>query len=65
MPFRDFSAEEFLAGENKMLVNGVWVPAPVFRGRALGQVADACVYFGMNPGVETRVAPDSQAKRGP
>jgi Haem-binding uptake, Tiki superfamily, ChaN len=57
MPFRDFSAEEFLGGTLKKKVNGVWVPAPTFRGLTLGQEADACVYLGMSPDVERRVTP--------
>ena len=50
--------QEFLSGENKMLVPGVCVPAPVFKGLALGQTADACVYLPTAPEVDSRAAPD-------
>jgi uncharacterized iron-regulated protein len=56
-PFRDFSAQEFLGGENKMLVNGEWVPAPVFQGFTLGEVADAWVYLGTKPEVNNHATP--------
>lgn len=58
MPFRDFTAEEFLGRGSKMLVDGVWVNA--YRGSSLtlSQMADACVYLGMTPEVDERVSPD-------
>ena len=58
MPFRDFTAEEFLGRGGKMLVDDVWVNA--YRGSSLtlGQMADAFVYLGMTPEVDERVSPD-------
>jgi len=47
LPFRDFTAEEFLDGTVVMMRRGRWVS--IFAGSTLtlGQMADACVYFGM------------------
>jgi hypothetical protein len=46
LPFRDFTAEEFLDGTVVMMRRGRWVS--IFAGSTLtlGQLADACVYFG-------------------
>ena len=46
-PFRDFSAEEFL-GRTLTTCRGGGGCVSVFKGSALtlGQMADACVYFG-------------------
>jgi hypothetical protein len=46
LPFRDFTAEEFLDGTVVMMRRGRWVS--IFAGSTLtlGQMADACVYFG-------------------
>src|SRR5262249_5297479 len=52
-PFRDFAADDLFGGDLKKRVNGEWVSA--FQG-TLGQMADACIYLGMAPDVETRIA---------
>jgi hypothetical protein len=46
LPFRDFSAGDFLGGDVVTLRGGRWVS--IFTGSTLtlGQMADACVYFG-------------------
>lgn len=46
-PFRDFTAEEFI-GQKLMNCNGAAGCVSVFKGSTLtlGQMADACVYFG-------------------
>jgi hypothetical protein len=46
LPFRDFTAEEFLDGTLVTMRNGRWVS--IFAGSplTLGQMADACVYLG-------------------
>jgi hypothetical protein len=46
LPFRDFTAEKFLDGTLVTMKRGRWVS--VFAGSTLtlGQMADACVYFG-------------------
>lgn len=56
-PFRDFSADQTIGRGTKKVVNGVWVDADPWRGLRLGQLADACVYWGINPNVETQVGP--------
>jgi uncharacterized iron-regulated protein len=58
IPFRDFTAEEFLGRMNKKLVDGVWINAYTGSNLTLGQMEDACIYLGMNPEVETFVSPD-------
>jgi hypothetical protein len=52
-PFRDFSAEEFL-GRTLTTCRPPGGCRSVFKGSALtlGQIADACVYFGANPDTE-------------
>jgi hypothetical protein len=46
LPFRDFTAEDFLSGDVVTLRGGRWVS--IFTGSTLtlGQMADACVYLG-------------------
>ena len=56
-PLRDLDAEEFLGRGAKNLVNGQWVSAFQGNGLKQGQIADACLYFGMDPEVDTRVMP--------
>jgi hypothetical protein len=52
-PFRDFTAEEFLV--TLLTFRG----ASVFKGSTLtlGQMADACVYFGRDAGLDTKAKP--------
>jgi uncharacterized iron-regulated protein len=57
-PFRDLNSEEFLGRGMKTLVNGQWVSAFQGSGLTRGQIADACIYFGMAPEVDMRVSPD-------
>ena len=56
-PFRDLNAAEFLGRGNKKLVNGQWVSAFQDSSLTRGQIADACIYFGMAPEVDVRVSP--------
>jgi hypothetical protein len=46
-PFRELKAEEFVSGK-LLTCDGPGVCRSVFRGSSLtlGQIADACVYFG-------------------
>ncbi len=56
-PFRDFAADDLFGGDLKKRVNGEWVSAFQGSGITLGQMADACIYLGMAPGVDTRIVP--------
>ena len=46
LPFRDFTAEEFIGGDVVAMRGGRWVS--IFKGSTLtlGRMADACLYFG-------------------
>jgi len=58
-PFRDFTAEEFI-GQKLMNCSGTAGCVSVFKGSTLtlGQMADACVYFGGSTGdVENKIKP--------
>jgi hypothetical protein len=57
-PFRDFSAEEFL-GRTLTTCRGSGGCVSVFKGSALtlGQMADACVYFGGQAGGAPQAKP--------
>jgi len=55
-PFNNISADFFGRG-SKALVNGVWVDVVPNPGVTVGQVADAFVYFGGSPDIETFVRP--------
>lgn len=52
-PFGDAPADQTAGRELRFLVNGEVVSA--YQGQRLGELADACVYWGMSPEVETRV----------
>jgi hypothetical protein len=58
LPFRDFTAEEFL-GRGVFNCRGrggcvsMWQGSPI----TLGQIADACVYVGGGPDVDTKAKP--------
>jgi hypothetical protein len=56
LPFRDFTAEEFLGG-TLLTCSGPGGCKSVFRGTTitLGQIADACIYVGGNSDVDTKV----------
>ena len=58
LPFRDFTAEEFL-GRTLTSCRGPSGCASVFKGSTLtlGQMADACVYFGGSAEDSTRAKP--------
>jgi hypothetical protein len=59
LPFRDFTAEEFLGGQLVTCVGPTGCRS-VFRGSTLtlGQMADACVYVGrVNTDVDTKAKP--------
>jgi hypothetical protein len=56
LPFRDFTAKEFLV----TLLNARGAsPVSVFKGSTLtlGQMADACVYFGRDAGLDAKAKP--------
>ena len=55
-PFRNFSTS-FLGGGSKAFVNGVWVDVAPNPWALPGQEADAWVYFGNSPDVDTFVRP--------
>jgi hypothetical protein len=57
-PFRDFSAEEFL-GRTLTSCRGPNGCVSVFKGStlSLGQMADACVYYGRSDGPDTKPRP--------
>ena len=46
LPFGDFTAEDFLNGDVVILRGGRFVSLCSGSGLTLGQMADACVYFG-------------------
>jgi len=46
LPFRDFTAEEFLDGTVVIMRRGRWVSLFTGSTLTLGQMADACVYLG-------------------
>src|SRR5437870_3689970 len=54
-PFRDFTAEEFI-GQKLLNCRGAAGCVSVFKGSTLtlGQMADACVYFGGGAEVDTK-----------
>ena len=54
LPFRDFTAGDFLSGDVVTLSGG-----SIFGGSTLtlGQMADACVYFGRGDDVDTKAKP--------
>jgi hypothetical protein len=56
-PFRDFPADDFFGNDLKKRVNGEWVSAFQDSGITLGQMADACIYLGMDASVDTRIGP--------
>ena len=58
-PFRDFTAEEFL-GRMGTTCRDRAGRRSVFQGNTLtpGQMADACVYFGEDGGVDTKAKSD-------
>ncbi|MGA3131392.1 MAG: hypothetical protein ABSD59_11365 [Terracidiphilus sp.] len=58
LPFRDLSVEEFL-GRTVTTCRGPSGCVSAFKGSTLtlAQMADACIYFGGNADVETRVKP--------
>jgi hypothetical protein len=58
LPFRDFTAEEFL-GRTLTTCGGAHGCVSVFQGSrlTLGQMADACVYVGGAPNVDTPATP--------
>ena len=58
LPFRDFSAEEFL-GRTLTTCRGAGGCVSVFKGSTLtlGQMADACVYVGGGADVDTKAKP--------
>jgi hypothetical protein len=57
-PFRDFTAEEFI-GQKLLNCRGAVGCVSVFKDSTLtlGQMADACVYFGGDVGVDTKTKP--------
>jgi hypothetical protein len=57
-PFRDFTAEEFI-GQKLVNCSGAGGCVSVFKDSTLtlGQMADACVYFGGDVGVDTKTKP--------
>ena len=46
LPFRDFAAGDFIGGDLVTLRGGRWVGIFAGSTQTLGQIADACVYFG-------------------
>ena len=58
LPFRDFSAEEFL-GRTLTTCRGAGGCVSAFKGSTLtlGQMADACVYVGGTADVDTKAKP--------
>ena len=58
LPFRDFTAEEFLGG-TLLTCRGPGGCMSVFKGSTLtlGQMADACVYVGGSGDVDTKAKP--------
>jgi hypothetical protein len=58
LPFRDFTAEEFL-GRTLLTCRGPGGCMSAFKESTitLGQMADACVYVGGSPDVDTKVKP--------
>jgi hypothetical protein len=58
LPFRDFSAEEFL-GRTVTSCGGPGGCVGIFHGSGitLGQIADACIYVGVDSGVGTKAKP--------
>jgi hypothetical protein len=58
LPFRDFTAEEFLGG-GVFNCRGPGGCVSAFKGSTLilGQMADACVYVGRGAGMDTKVKP--------
>src|SRR5262245_34401318 len=58
LPFRDFTAEEFLGG-GVFNCRGPGGCVSAFKGSTLtlGQMADACVYVGRGTGMDTKVKP--------
>jgi hypothetical protein len=64
LPFRDFSAEEFL-GRTLTTCRGPGGCVSVFKGGTLtfGQMADACVYFGGEAAGDTQAKPGRQKAR--
>ena len=57
LPFRDFTAEEFL-GRTLMTCRGAGGCVSVFQGSSLtlGQMADACVYVGAGADVDSKAS---------
>jgi len=48
-PYREFTADAFLSDVMKRLINGRWVSVFADTDAKLGEMADACVYFGSIP----------------